>query len=180
MADDVAEQVLRVALERLHFVILCADNVRLVFNLCAEERKQPEQVDDADPLKTLEEDHDIAVRHFDGLVDLCERADLVKVRGGWILDPGIQLGNNAQQLFFARQGIDERQRAFPTYRQRQNRAGKQNCVPNRQDRKCLWHSIFTFGHKLSSGAWAETPCKTLDAGVVKRMRTLASTKGKNI
>ena len=51
---------------------------------------------------SMKDDH-VAVRHLDGLVDLGESADFVEIGRSRIFDPRIELGDDAQQFFFARQ-----------------------------------------------------------------------------
>jgi hypothetical protein len=99
VAYHIAEQVLGIALERFKLGILLADDVRRGLNRGAQEVAQAQQVNDANPLQTLEKDDHVAVRHLNGLVDLGERAHFVQVSGGGVLDARIQLGHDAQKLF---------------------------------------------------------------------------------
>ncbi len=99
MANDVAEQFLRVALQSLKFGIHFADDVRLWLNPSPHVRTQSNQLGDLHALQALQKNDHIAVRHFYGLVYFGHRPDLVQVRGGGILDAWVELSDHRQKLF---------------------------------------------------------------------------------
>src|SRR5208283_3005808 len=147
-ADDIAEKLLRVTHQGLDFGVLFAHKIGFRFNGGAQKWAQAEEFDDADALKSFQKDHNIAVGHFDGLVDFGERADFMQIGSGGILNPRIQLGNNAKELFFASKRTDEGQRAFAAYGQRQNGAREQYSVPDRKDSKRFGYHMLFFSHVL--------------------------------
>ncbi len=64
-------------------------------------RLETDQVQQSDALQTLEENHDVAVGHLHGLVELGQRADSVQIGGGRIFDARIELRDDSQQFLFA-------------------------------------------------------------------------------
>src|SRR5579883_2216230 len=148
MAHDVAEEFLGIPLEGLKFGVILSDEVRLGLDLGAKKRSQADQLYDLNPLQPFQENDHISVGHFYGFVDLGQCSDLVQVGGGRVFHPRIKLGHHAHQFFVASQRINERQRTLPAYRERQNRARKQDCIPNWQNRKDLRYREFFFSHEI--------------------------------
>jgi hypothetical protein len=118
MAHDVAEEVLRVALQCLEFGVFFTCEIGLGGHGGTQERAQAQQFIDADALQAFQEDDHVAVGHLNGLVDLGKRADFVEVRRSRIFDPRIQLGNHAQKLIVARKRIDQSERALTAHGER--------------------------------------------------------------
>ena len=169
MADDVAEEILRVALESFELVVVVAEDVRLGFDGGAKERTQAEQFGNADALQTFQEDNHVAVRHLYGFVNFGERADFVEIGGSGIFDPRIKLGHDAQQFLIAGQRVNQSERALSADGQRQNGAWEQDGVANWQDRQCFWNNMFFISHGLSPNRPSTSP-KTV--GGMSRLGTL--------
>jgi len=98
-------------------------------------------------------------------------------RGG-ILDPRIQLGDNAEQLFIASKGIDEGQRALAAYSQGEDGAWEQHRVPNRKDGKRFRYKILFISHSFRQIQRQDAPPCGLDAGAGKRVPNNASLSGR--
>ena len=101
MTHHIPEQILRVALQSLEFVVLLSQDVWLGGYRRAEERAKPQKLNDMKSLQTFQEHHHIAIRHLYGLMDLCQCSYLMQIGRSGILDPRIKLGYDAQQLFVA-------------------------------------------------------------------------------
>src|SRR4029077_49774 len=99
VADDVAEQFLRVTLQSLKFGIHFANDVRLRLNASPHIRTQSNQLRDLHPLQAFQKNNHIAVRHFYGLVYFGHGPDLVQVRGRGILNAWVELSDDRQKLF---------------------------------------------------------------------------------
>ena len=82
----------------------------------------------------LDKNHQVAVGHLDGLVQLGHGADAVQIDIGGILDAGIELRDHAEQALVAFQRIQQRERAFPADGQRQYAAREQDDIAHRQNR----------------------------------------------
>src|SRR5208337_615741 len=168
-ADDIAEKLLGVTHQGFELGVLFANEIGFRFNGGAEEGAQAEQFDDTDTLKSFQKDDDIAVGHLNGLVDLGESADFMQIGRGRILDPRIQLGDNAEQLFIASKRIDEGQRALAAYSQGEDSAREQHCVPNRKDGKRFRYKMLFISHSFPQIQRQDAPpcrvrCKSRQKG----------------
>jgi hypothetical protein len=152
---NVAEEVLRIALQSFEFGVLVTREIGLGSNRGTQVRTETQEFIDANALQAFEEDYNVAVGHLDGLVDLGERADFVEVRGSRIFDPWIQLGDNAQKLIVARERIDQGERALTANSERQNCSREENRIPNGQDRKSIWNKVLFISHVFSPKAKRE-------------------------
>ncbi len=70
MAHHVAEQLLRIALQRFEFGIRFTDDVRFHLHAGPQKGAQADQLKYLDALEAFQKNHYIAVRHFYGLVHL--------------------------------------------------------------------------------------------------------------
>jgi hypothetical protein len=129
-ADNIAEEILRVTLEGFEFGVFVTRVIRFGFHRCAEERAEAQEFNDANALQAFQEDDDVAIGHFDGLVDFGESADFVEVRRSRIFDPRIELGNYTQKFLVAHERVNEGERAFAAHSERQDSAREENGVPN--------------------------------------------------
>ena len=151
-AYNVTKQLLCVTLQRLQFVILFARHIGQCFHLRLEIRAKADQVQNLNTLNAFEKNDHVAVRHFHGFMNFCERSNFVKVGRSRIFDSRIELRDHAQILFLVRQRIDQRQRAFAPNGERKDRARKQDGVPNGKDGQSVWHEIAFISHGVLSAA----------------------------
>ena len=101
MANHIAEQILRVALQRLQLIVLFAVSIRLGGHPGPQIRSQTDQVHDLNSLQALQENHHVPVGHFYSLVNFGECSDFVQVRSRWVFHARIQLRDYAHQFLFA-------------------------------------------------------------------------------
>jgi hypothetical protein len=58
----------------------------------------------------------------------------------------IQLGNNAQKLFVARERVNEGERTLTANGERQNGAREENGIPDGQDWESIWNEMLFISH----------------------------------
>src|SRR6266851_4852546 len=91
VAYHVAEEILRISLQRFQFRIRFADDVRLCLYAGLQKWTQADQLEHLNALQAFQKDDDVAVRHFYGLMHLGQRSEFVEVGGRRILDSRIEL-----------------------------------------------------------------------------------------
>src|SRR5450432_272286 len=139
MAHDVAEEFLGVALQGFQLGVRLGVQVGLGFDAGPQVGAKTDEVHDLNALETFQEDDHVSVGHLDSLMNFGERADFVQVGSGRIFYARIKLGYDAEEFFISHQGVDERQRAFATHREREDSAWKQDGVADGQDGQNLWN-----------------------------------------
>ena len=96
VAYHVAEELLRISLQRFQFRVGFTDDVRFRLYAGLQKRTQADQLQHLNALQAFQKDDHVAVRHFYGLMDLSQCSDFVQVRGGRILDPRVELRDHSQ------------------------------------------------------------------------------------
>ncbi len=148
MADNVAEEILRVALKGLQLRVLLADKFNFFFHARTQVRFQADQFDHAYAVHALKEDNHIAVGHFYGLVNFSQSSDFVEVGRSRIFYARVELRNDAEKLFVTLKRIHKRQRAIAADSQRQHSSRKQDRIPDRQNRQDFWEDCFFLSHNV--------------------------------
>ena len=87
----------------------------------------------AEALHALHDQAQRPVGELEHLVDVGERADPVEVALDRIVDGGVALGDDADDLALAHRVVHEGHRALPRHGQRQDGVGEQDRVAQRQD-----------------------------------------------
>jgi len=116
VADHIAEEILRITLQRFQFRVSFIIQVRLRLDARPQIRTQADQIDHLDPLQTFQEDDHVAVRHLHGLMNLRQGANFVQIGGGGIFYARVELRDYTEQLFITHEGVDQRERALAPHR----------------------------------------------------------------
>ncbi len=136
--DDLAGELLQVDPESLdlHFLLRRLVLDRLDAGL--EVRVLLHQLDHAEAGQPLHHERVVVLAHLEELHDPRDGAHRMQVRGARILLLRLALGDDADDLVVAHRVLDQRDGLLPADCQRQNAAGKEDAVAQRQDGEDLW------------------------------------------
>ena len=165
---DVAEQLASIAFQRHQLGVMRTNQIGLDFHPGHKKWPEAQQLDDADPLQTLQEHHDVAIGHLHQFVDFRGGPHGVQVRGCRLLHARIVLRHDSEKLFITMQRIEQGKRSLAPNGKRLHPSRKQHDLPNRKDRQLMRNRYRFFSHwgppKISPTDNSCTQSITLDAG----------------
>jgi len=145
VAHNIAEEVLRVALQGLKFGVFFTGEIGLGSHRGAEERTEAQQFVDAECAAGLPgTPTTLPLGIFTVLWTLARVPTLWRSAAAGSSIRGSNWATNAQKRIVARERVYEGERALTAYGERQNRPREENGIPDGQDCESIWNEMFFY------------------------------------
>ena len=146
---DLLEQGKNVPLQRFHLGTLRRNRLGHGIHAAAHERRQLREFSESHPLQAFGKNEQALVGHLYYFVDDGQGPDRVQIAGLGGIDAGFALRHHDDGLVLA-QGVNELNRALPTYGQGQHGMREKYRIPHRQDGQNPGFFFFWLGTALSA------------------------------